>query len=207
MFNLNFESDLDKHIENFHKIFTIIKETRIRTLKSVGAMLRAEMSKYIRSEGGGMWKSAHPLTLQAAGRKTPYDWMANLTRFVVDDRGYSVEVGFGNFDARMVRNQPHKVRLSPYLTKVSEEMQRGKQTFVSEKMRRKLGAGRKNKASRVGSDFFPLRKTTNKLIIPARPVSQPVLNKSVSKVENIIRKEFAINLIDTLELHMKEIIQ
>lgn len=198
MFNINFSHNLSENVEKMRKIFSVSKQARIKTLSGIGALLMSKTREYIETEGQGSWEKAHPLTLKN-NKKGAYEWLGKMARFVIAPNGYSVIVGFGEFNERAVRNQSHKIKLSSYLSKVSEQMQKGFIIRTTDRMKRKFGAGRRNKKSRIGVDFFPLRKTTKQLKAPSRPVSEPVLKQNRSKIESIVKLEFGKNLQNVFE--------
>lgn len=200
------QSGLDEATEAAMRLPGHFARARSSALKSVGYMLRGYVQEHIRTGGGGSWEGAHPLSLKfthgSMGRPkrrrrsknyTPYQWLARLVRYRVNDKGSFLQVDIGrtggtpgSYDRNMLG----------FVTRMAQ----GEKITVTEKMRGWMGLTRyrdpqaadKKPFGRlvVGETFFPLRKTTGALEEPPRPIFEPVWQRRQADVPGRFEERF-----------------
>lgn len=188
MIKLAYKQNFEKKYIDLQGFFPMFQQSKTNALGICGAFLMKKVRNYIETEGIGSWEKTHPLTY-AKKKETAFFWLGKMTRYKVDNKGNKLEIGFGAFSQRDVK-KGKPVKLDSKLSKISSVMQKGRSFKLTKSMRRKFGSGRKNKYSRPGIDFFPVRNATKTLEIPVRPVMKPVLQENKFKVEQIFEKRF-----------------
>jgi hypothetical protein len=164
------------------------KRARMSALKSTGNMIRLQLKRYLRTGGHGQLKPLNLMTRKAslnqfgrweigrAKNKKPLSGLAQFARYRVDSKDEFVHIDLGKSKG----GQPG--RFDPALAAMLEKHQQGQTYNITEKMQRFFGATRQKTSKRPGLDFFPLRKDTLKLILPKRPVIDPVFTLADPKI-------------------------
>jgi hypothetical protein len=181
-----------------------LKEARRSALSSTGFFVSDEMRAFMEKKGDGNWKAAHPLTriwrkgkngswTRFSGYVSPYYGLAKFARYVINTAATQETMGFGTFSGKQVAKgkQP---QFDPYLQKLIREAQKGRHPRVTPKMRRKFGAQKEIGKGKIGQDFFPLRKTTSAIHVPARPIAVPVFRKIYNPATTVFKTKFAVAL-------------
>jgi len=178
----------------------IYSRARKSALSSVGWYVRGELRNHI-EYGGANWPELHPLTrafrhkygtagkwIKRSGGKrlTPLFWLGKFARYRVDRDGTQVTVDFG----KSRRGQPG--RLDPGLSRIALRHEKGEKVRVTARMRRFMGATRRKRPKRQipGETYFPLRKTTQYLVIPRRPIFAPVWRKVNRRIPGLFKRKF-----------------
>jgi len=193
------ENELDELTRQAIRLPGLFVRARASALKSVGWMLRREVQTHIRTNGSGQWPRPHPLTLRFGHgfggapkrrrrRKTyvPYRWMTKLVRYRVDDEGELLQVDIG----RQRGGPPGTVDRE--MRGVVQRMADGERIRVTPKMRGWMGLTRYKDPWAadpkpygrlvVGETFFPLRKSTTRIVVPQREIFGPVWKRSAGQV-------------------------
>lgn len=169
-----------------------VDRARLSAMKSTGWMAMTELRNHV-EYGGTNWKPLHPMTLKYRKRKsgvppTPLFWLGRFARYRVTPDGTLADIDFGKSKAGAPGTS------DPALTDMVHRHERGLKIPVTEKMRRFMGAtrpkGRRGKRAVAGRDYFPLRKSTSHITIPARHIFDPVWNKVAPKVPRYFSMKF-----------------
>lgn len=180
----------------------VFAKARKRALQSTGNMVRAEVREFV--EGGGEnWPALHPLTAayrrgkgdvkwMRAGRRRggPLFFLGRFARYRVDAGGSVVEVDMGKSRA----GEPGT--FDPLLISWARRAEEGATIPVTPKMRRRWAASksklgkRARKTAVAGQDYFALRKSTQFLRVPKRPIFGPVFRRVESKITPHFRQKF-----------------
>ncbi len=166
----------------------LFERARKSALKSTGWWIMSELRDYV-ERGGEGWPGLHPLTLgffkkrgarfgwtqrRSGRRHGPLLWLGKFARYLVDDRGTSVQIDFG----KSRKGQPGSV--DPGLAAIARRAERGERIPVTERMRRLWGATRgagRGKRGIPGRTYFPLSRHTTVIEIPKRPIFGPVFRR------------------------------
>jgi hypothetical protein len=172
-----------------------INRARKSALSSTAYMSMHELRNHV-EYGGTNWKPLHPLTKKLKGKsisaKSPLFNLAKWTRYRINKEGTFADIDFGKsrigepgtFDPEivaLVKRHDEGLRIP-----VSEKM-RGWMPWISlPRKRRSIEPRRSKYPSKhalkpkmfvAGKDYFPLRKSTTHITIPARPIFAPVWRK------------------------------
>lgn len=172
---------------------------------SVGWLVMGHLRNHV-EYGPPEWAGLHALTSRfkkaASGggkgrwimrRRPPHApavWLGKFARYRVSKSGNTVQIDFGKGKRG---KQPG--RLDPELSAIARRIDGGERVPVTEQMRRKWAATwyRAKTAAggpQVGTTFFPLRKSTTVLDIPARPIFAPVFRKIQPLVGPFFEQKF-----------------
>lgn len=172
---------------------------------SVGWLVMGELRNHL-EYGPPEWEGLHALTkkfrkqsrtlgkgnwvMRQKPPHSPAAWLGKFARYRVSKTGHLVQIDFGKGKRG---KQPG--RLDPQLAAVARRIDSGEKIPVTKKMRRKWAATWYRAKARgqepvVGENFFPLRKSTRNIDIPARPVFRPVFRKIQPVVGPFFEKKF-----------------
>lgn len=168
-----------------------VERARISAMKSTGWMAMTELRNHVEYGGTG-WAPLHPMTLKYRKRKsvppTPLFWLGRFARYRVNPSGTLADIDFGK------SRSGSPGTYDPQLTDMVKRHERGLRIPVTERMRLFMGAtrpkGRRGKHSIPGRDYFPLRRSTHAIRIPARPIFDPVWNKVAPKIPRYFAMKF-----------------
>ena len=178
----------------------LFRRARISAMKSMGWWIRGELKTYI-YQGGENWPALHPLSAffkkkqgakagewqkRRKGRETALSWLAKFARYRVDDEGTLLQIDFG----KSKKGKPGS--FDPALVDIVKRAEEGEKVHVTEAMRKFLAATRRKrpKTQISGQTYFPLRKTTNTLTIPKRPIFDPVWQRINARVPGYFEEKF-----------------
>lgn len=176
---------LDEVIRESRAAERVKKRATKSALGSVGFFLIKELKEQIKTAGsrsGTPWRKQHPLTRlppQRSGRRQrltlrrnkPLSSLKRFTRYRVSDN--AVQVLF----ARNKRGRVGQIdRLMNQFVSRSESGLTQRLTERSKRFRAARG--------------FPVRKSTNTIRIPKRPLISAVFNKNKSKIKNVFSDKF-----------------
>lgn len=179
-----------------------IAESRKSALSSAGHAAMTVLRYFIEMRGEGTWPKIHPLTAllqhsfahwerRSPSREAPYQKFGKFARYVMDTKGTFLKTGFGTFKQRDVR-KGRFLQFDETLTRIAENMVKGRRVAVSDKMRGLMGATKAIGTRKPpGVGYFPLRKTTTELTVPARPLAQ-ALAKLAHSVDQTFADKFKI---------------
>lgn len=173
---------------------------------SVGFYVMSELRNHIEYGGLSSWESLHDLTRKywkkkrggASGQwvqrmnppQSPMAWLGKFARYRVSKSADTVQIDFGKGKRG---KQPG--RLDPQLSAVARRMDQGERIPVTDRMRKKMAATYFRAVARgqepvIGVNFFPLKKSTTSINIPARPIFGPVFKKIQPKAGSLFEKKF-----------------
>lgn len=191
-------SELTKAVMNLPGTFLKAKKS---AMGSVGWLAMSELRNHV-EYGPSEWDDLHCLTNAYrkkrgadAGRwvkrqrapHSPAFWLGKFARYRVSRSGDLVQIDFGHGKSG---KQPG--RLDPNLAEVARRIDGGEQILVTDAMRKKWAATwyRAGKNPVVGVNFFPLKKSTKYLKIPARPIFAPVFKKIQPMISTFFEQKF-----------------
>lgn len=172
---------------------------------SVGWLTMVEMRNHV-EYGPAEWEGLHALTKAYYKKKnvgngrwvrrnspphSPASWLGKYARYRVSLSGNTVQIDFGKGNKRS--KLPGSV--DPQLAAIARRVDGGEKIAVTAKMRRKWAmtmaraSGRGSKPV-LGVNFFPLKKTTQTIEIPARPIFAPVMRKISPKISKFFETKF-----------------
>jgi hypothetical protein len=174
--------------------------TRARksAIKSLGWWIRSQLALHI-DYGGTGWAPLHPLSKRFRKKygvkrwgqtrtklaDRPYDWLSKFARYRVNPEGTYLDVDFG----KSKKGAPGTV--DPGLVAIAKRAEHGATMTVSDDTRRLMGATRLGrKRPKPGVTFFPLKKTTTRLHLPARPIFGPVERRVRPQAPGVFQKKF-----------------
>lgn len=178
----------------------LFARARISAMKSTGWTVQQELRNHVEYGGEG-WPELHPLT-QAFRKKrglgadwvkrkrgahqSALFWLGKFARYRVNDDGTLLQVDFG----KSRKGKPGT--FDPALIGTVKRAEQGERIEVTDKMRRLLGATRRRRPrnQEPGVTFFPLRKTTRFLDVPARPIFDPVWRKIKNRIPGHFEEKF-----------------
>ena len=170
-------------------------------MKSTGWHVRGELRNHVEYGGEG-WPDLHPLTRafrkkrglnarwvkrKRGAHQTALFWLGKFARYRVNDDGTLLQVDFG----KSRKGQPGA--FDPELIATVKRAETGERIEVTDKMRRLLGATRRKRPRKgqvPGETYFPLRKSTQFLEVPKRPIFAPVWRKIKDKVPRYFEEKF-----------------
>lgn len=146
--------------------------------------LTNKFRKQTRTLGAGNW------VMRQAPPPSPAFWLGKFARYRVSRSGDTVQIDFGRGKRG---KQPG--RLDPNLSATARRIDSGEHIKVTDKMRKKWAATWYRAKARgqtpvVGKNFFPLRKSTTMIDIPARPIFSPVFRKVQPLVGSFFEQKF-----------------
>jgi hypothetical protein len=173
-------------------------------MKSVGWLVMTELRNHVEYGPPG-WQKLHPLTstywkkkgagngrwvMRRQAPHSPATWLGKFARYRASRSGNTVQIDFGKGKRG---KQPG--RLDPQLSAIARRIDSGEQIAVTSKMRKKWAATMARASARsgkpvIGVNFFPLRKSTTTIDIPARPIFTPVFRKISPKVSRFFETKF-----------------
>ena len=164
-------SGIEQTILSLKKFPAKFRSARINALYEAGSDIRRRVRYFIESSGWGTWKPPHPLTTMYFS--SHYSWiryshipgnfykLGKFSRYIV--KNSSIITGFGTDN--------HGGAFDPFLMRCAKNLF-GATIPVTQAMRRKMAATKINvwrHEKRIpGITYFPLKKTTTKLVIPRR---------------------------------------
>jgi len=178
----------------------LFKRARASALKSTGWFVRGELRSYV-EKGGEGWPDLHPLTAafrkkrgaaagkwikRRKGKESALYWLGKFARYRVDaDRG-AVQIDFG----KSKKGKPGA--FDPGLIGIVERAEEGERIRVTGAMRKFLAATRRKrpKSQAPGETYFPLKKSTRELVIPRRPIFDPVWRKVSAGIPGHFEEKF-----------------
>jgi len=156
---------------------------------SLGFYVADRMKKHIETDGAGVWPMAHPLTRTRKRKGGKWVQRRKYSPLGVFRGFIRYGVRKGEVTAGFTKKKTAELGTDNAMIPAVLRFERGAERPVTPKMRRLLGAGRKNAKSKPGVDFFPLRKETVSLSVPARPVLMPVLRKENPKLPEVLDRK------------------
>lgn len=146
--------------------------------------LTSRFKKQTRTAGKGNW------VMRQQSPKSPAAWLGRFARYRLSKSADTLQIDFGKGKRG---KQPGL--LDPKLSVVARRIDGGEHIPVTPKMRKKWAATwyraiKRKKNPVVGVDFFPLKKSTTMIDIPARPIFAPVMKKIRPKVGPFFEKRF-----------------
>jgi hypothetical protein len=192
-----------QHLVQLPGVFT---RARKSALSSVGFYAKKEAEAYIQTGGEGSWPQLHPMTLKlrkTKGRK-PLLWLKRFVRYVVNPEASAVEVKLdtrhttpsqeGAFLSRALERSfgTYDERITPMI----ERHEYGEQKPVTARMRRAVAQFTKRRAleqyrrPKLGKHYFAFRATTTHLIVPRRPIIQPVYLRLQGLAAGLFEQKF-----------------
>ena len=161
-----------------------IHRARKSALSSTAWMAKGELQNHVEYGGSG-WAKLHPMTLKYRKRKgstppTPLYFLGRFARYRVDAGGSLADIDFGKSKAGRPGTYDRD------LVDMVRRHEKGLTIPVTEKMRGFFGAtrpkGRRGKRAVPGRDYFPLKRSTTHITIPARKIFGPVWRKIQPKL-------------------------
>lgn len=174
-----------------------IERARKSALKATAWMGMSELRNHVEYGGSG-WKPLHPMTLKLRKSKssppTPLFFLGRFARYRVDEAGTIADIDFG---------KSKKGRPGTFDRGVGEmvaQMEAGLRIPTTERMRRWFSVatrpkGRRGKRAIAGKDYFPLRKSTPAIVVPARPVFAPVWKKIQPRLKGYFDEKFRLAIV------------
>lgn len=180
-----------------------LKSSRQSGLGSAGYLVRRSLRQHI--EESVSWPAVHPLTrnFRRAYNKSGEKWhrrfrfkgafhfLGKFARYRVTNG--QVRVSFGKA----------KDKFDPGIQRIAGKAEYGYKIHVSARMRRMFGAT-KRRGDKPGIDFFPLRRSTRVLSVPARPMEKPVFSDTKDDIFPVFQRNFIESLSKKTELADKE---
>lgn len=183
-------SGLNKATREMMDLPGLFHRAMMSALRSTGWMIRGGLRNYVETSGEGGWPATHPVTrfyarkyntgkvgaigwlIRKKNHEGPMAWLGKHARYRVTDT--EAIIGFGKShgakEGKARRAMPGTI--DKFLTGVVGRAEEGETTQVTKKMRRFFGATRENP-----SGFFPLRRDTQTLKTPRRPIFDPVMSR------------------------------
>jgi len=176
----------------------IFSRARTSAMKSVGWFVQVALRNHLEYGPSG-WEHLHHLTemfkkkggsgiwaLRPSAPRSPAIWLGKFSRYRVSSDGGLVQIDFGK------SKKGHPGTFDPQIAPVARRIDQGEKIAVTEKMRRKMAATKKaTRGDHVpGINFFPLRKGTTSLTVPARPIFAPVFSSVEPKVPALFELKF-----------------
>ena len=191
--------NIDKVTKTFMMMPGIFERARKSSLKSLGWWIMGEVRNHV-EYGGDNWPDLHPLTekfrkkynlahkwvKRRSAPPSPLFWLGKFARYRVDDEGTLVHIDFG----KSRKGRPGT--MDPKLVHIAKRAEEGDRIQVTEKMRRMWAATKRKrpKGGKVGDQFHALKKSTNVLKVPPRPIFGPVFKKVQPKAGAYFRDKF-----------------
>ena len=192
-------SEATKAVMNLPGKFLKAKKS---AMGSVGWLIMSEMRNHV-EYGPPEWEDLHGLTNTYrkkrganAGRwvkrqrkpHSPASWLGKFARYRVSKSGSLVQIDFG----KGKRKGANPGKLDPKLAAIARRIDAGERIAVTKKMRKKWAATwfRAGKNPILGVNFFPLKKSTKFIEIPARPIFDPVFKKISPMISGFFEKKF-----------------
>lgn len=146
--------------------------------------LTNKYKKTTRSIGNGNW------IMRQKPPRSPATWLGKFARYRVSKSGDTAQIDFGKGKRG---KQPGL--LDPQLSAVARRIDGGEKIPVTKAMRKKFAATWFRAKARgqepvIGENFFPLRKSTKSIDIPARPIFAPVFRKIRPMVGPVFEQKF-----------------
>jgi len=194
------KSGFDETTKALLKLGGQFARARKSAFRSVGFWLMSEIRNHVEYGGTG-WDPFHPLTKKfwhkfgfsgqwfrrtKQKHQTPLFWLGKFSRYRVDEKGEILQVDFG----KTKKGEPG--RFDPHLIDIVKRAELGETIAVTEKMRFFFAAtrGKRPKKQIPGKHFFPLKKETKTLEIPARPIFTPVFKKVQTRIPIYFENKF-----------------
>ncbi|MFA6135721.1 MAG: hypothetical protein WC869_17070 [Phycisphaerae bacterium] len=169
---------------------------------SVGWLVMSELRNHV-EYGPSEWQGLHALTkayhkkgggkwiLRRSAPHSPASWLGKFARYRTSLSGNTVQIDFGKGKAK--GKLPGLV--DPQLSAIARRVDGGEKIAVTAKMRRKWAATLARASGRgsspvLGVNFFPLKKSTQTIEIPARPIFAPVFRKISPQVSQFFETKF-----------------
>ena len=195
--------ELTRTLSGFPGLFT---RARRSAIKSAAWMVRQELRNHVEYGGTG-WAKLHPLTLKfrkkygqrskwskRSSHPGPLFWMGKFARYNAADNGDTFAIMFGKSRAARSGSRSYRPGESGTadagLMAATARAEMGATVPVTDKMRRMMAATRGKRNQQSGQTYFPLKKETRALKIPARPIFTPVWNKVNQKIGPWFDKKF-----------------
>lgn len=194
-------SETTKAVMNLPGKFLKAKKS---AMGSVGWLVMGELRNHV-EYGPAEWQDLHALTKtyykkKGSGGKwimrrqaphSPASWLGKFARYRASASGNTVQIDFGKGKSK--GKQPGRV--DPQLSVIARRIDSGERIAVTSQMRKKWAATMARASSRggkpvLGVNFFPLRKSTQSIDIPARPIFAPVFRKISPKVSKFFETKF-----------------
>ncbi len=190
LLTIDYEKSLSKLARDLLHLPGDFTRARISALKSCGFWIRGELRNHVEYGGAG-WPSLHPMSKSfrkkyklgnkwfGRGRgdhQTPLFWLGKFARYRADQD--KVQIDFGKSAA----GKPGT--FDPTLIGIVRRAEEGEAIRVTEKMRLFFALTRRKRPKKQtpGLTYFPLKKSTKTLDIPARPMIEPVWKKTVGLI-------------------------
>lgn len=182
------------------------KRAKVSAMGSVGWLVMREMRNHLEF-GPPEWEGLHALTnkykkqnrsadrgnwmMRQKPPRSPAFWLGKFARYRVSKSGDLTQIDFGK--GRKKGRNPG--RNDPVLAGVARRIDQGEKTRVTKQMRKKFAATWFRAKARgqkpvIGVNFFPLKKSTTSLDIPARPIFAPVMRKIQPIIGGFFEKKF-----------------
>jgi hypothetical protein len=212
---LSLESEISELEKAFTAISPIYRRARFSAMGSLGYFLKVEVSKFILSNGAGIWPEMHPFTTsfrskfiglnrgskgtppKPRGRKlkTPFAFLSRFSRYARDSEGLIVAIGFRpSRSGQKLFTKGGSFVTTPFFTEIAKRVQEGREYTANKDVSRFWGATKKGrKRPKKGVNFFPLKVGTT-ITVPPRPIFQPVFNKNRFRITPLFRKKFDASL-------------
>jgi hypothetical protein len=185
----------DVTIKNLDEISAAIADrrrwqrSRALALGKATSRIEGKVYDWIMSGGEETWPGFHPLTRlfqKAPGgawtvrsrflNRSNWNWLVRHVSSWTSRSGYVSSIQFGGSGKMAAR---------------ALEIERGGKIKVTDSVRRLMGATRpKNRKAVIGTNFFPLRKSTIALSLPARRIMAPVAKKYAELAVRAFETEF-----------------
>jgi hypothetical protein len=190
------QSGMDELTRSVIGLGGLFARARKSAMSSVGWYVQRTLRNHL-EYGPPEWEGLHDLTelfkkkggmwaLRTAKPRSPAFWLGKFSRYRVSSDGGWVQIDFG----KSRKGQPG--RFDPAIAPIARRIDQGEDIAVTPAMRRKMAATKKATRGQheIGINYFPLRKSTKRLDIPARPIFAPVFRKIENEVTPLFVKKF-----------------
>ena len=197
-------SELNRATREMVELPGLFRQAKMSALRSTGWMIRGGLRSYVERSGEGAWPATHPVTrfyakkyntgkigsigwlVRKKNHEGPMVWLGKHARYRVTDT--EAVIGFGKShgakEGKARRAMPGTIDYG-FLMKAVGRAEEGEATPVTEKMRKFFGATRENP-----DGFFPLRRDTQTLETPRRPIFAPVMSRIRGKISPYFEDKF-----------------
>ena len=191
-------SGLDEMTRSVMGLGGLFARARRSAMGSVGWFVQQTLRNHL-EYGPPEWQDLHDLTelfkkkggtgvwaLRSNRPRSPAVWLGKFSRYRVSSDGGLVQIDFG----KSKKGKPGT--FDPQIAPIARRIDQGETVRVTDKMRRKMAATKKATRGEhvVGINFFPLRKDTDSLDIPARPIFDPVFRKIEDEITPLFARKF-----------------
>jgi len=184
---------VDEQVKRMMAMPGVFAKARKSAMSSTGYLIMGRLRSYI--EGGGQgWQPLRDITTRlrkTAKKKTPLFWLSRFARYRISGDANSLQIGLGKSRKGQAYDKHlDPSRFDPWLDPTTERHEAGQTVRVGDKAQphvaAQLSKGRANRKART----FIFKKSTTQVVIPKRPIFDPLFRDVAPLVPAHFEKEF-----------------